>query len=528
MKSVSLFIARRYNTNTLMISMILIVITALLIGTLIYIGNSSFQIISEFLYPKKDLIFYQQMAVIGIMLVYVFVQTSAIYLLFNKILKTVQKKSKLGIAVLIALLSLGTAGFLIYNNLDKTLLISCITLILISTGILSILFGMLTYIFSNRKITGVNIITSIAVFAITIATCALFIILSVFSGLEKMNIQFFSNVNPDLKVSPLKGKVLSDIDEITSKLEQNNQILAFSKVIEEKVSIEFEDKQDIAYIKGIDSNYKNVVKIDTAIVHGSYLQFQNTNEIIASDGVARRLQMYIDHQRSSLLLMPKPGTGLISSEEEAFNTAVANPVGIFIINDQYDKYLFSSIDLTQSLLELPPKSAYSIEIRLKPGISENTAKTRLQKELGNTVNVQTRQDLDSTFLKVMNVENLIIYLIFTLVIIIATFNLAGAIIIIILDKKIQIKTMWSFGMRLSKIKRIFFQTGLLITVFSILFGLILGTVLGVLQNGFHLVMANAYVPFPFEFTALNYFVVILTVLCIGGFVSWMVSRRLPI
>ena len=511
-----------------MISMILIVITALMVGTLIYIGNSSIKIIAELLYPKKEMTVAQQSAVIGIMLGYVFIQTSAIYLLFSKILKSVRKQSKLGIAFLIALISLGTAGFLIYNNLDKTLIISCITLILISTGILSILFGLLTYIFSNRKVTGVNIITSIAVFAITIATCALFIILSVFSGLEKMNIQFFSNVNPDLKVSPLKGKILEDIDQITAKLDQNEQILAYSKVIEEKVSVEFEDKQDIAYIKGIDSNYKNVVKIDTTIVHGSFLQFQNSREIITSDGVARRLQMYIDHQRASLLRMPKPGTGLISSEDEAFNTAIANPVGIFIINDQYDKFIFSSIGLTQSLLELPAKSAYSIEIRLKPGISENTAKAALQKELGSSVQVQTRQDLDSTFLKVMNVENLIIYLIFTLVIIIATFNLAGAIIIIILDKKIQIKTMWSFGMRLSQIKRIFFQTGLLITFFSILFGLILGSILGIMQNSFHLVMANAFVPFPFEFTALNYFVVILTVLGIGGFVSWLVSRRLPI
>src|SRR5690606_26921299 len=113
-------------------------------------------------------------------------------------------------------------------------------------------------------------------------------------------------------------------------------------------------------------------------------------------------------------------------------------------------------------LDLPEKSAYSIEVKLHPGISLNASKAKLQSELGESVIVQTRQDWDSTILKVMNVENLIINLIFTLVIVIASFNLAGAIIIIIIDKRIQIKTMWSFGMQLSRIKRIFFQTGLLI------------------------------------------------------------------
>ena len=528
MKNVSLFIARRYNTYTLLISMVLILIASMLVGTFIYSGNLSLKIIRDLIFPNKILTGNQQILVIGLMLAYLIVQTTAIYLLFNKLLKSIPKHSKLGIAVLIAAASLGTAGFLIFQKLNQAVWVNGLTLILISTGLLSILFGLLHFIFSKRKITGVNIITSIAVFAITIATCALFVILSVFSGLEKMNIQFFSNVNPDLKISPAKGKLLKEPDQIISRLAQNPQIISYSKVIEEKVSVEFEDKQDIAYIKGIDENYKNVVKIDTTVVHGSFLSFQNPYEIIASDGVARRLQMYIDHQMASRLRMPKPGTGLISSEEEAFNTAVANPVGIFIINDQYDKFIYSPISLTQVLLELPPDAAYSIEIKLEPGLSLNTVKSSLQKELGKDVVVQTRQDLDSTFLKVMNVENLIIYLIFTLVIIIATFNLAGAIIIIILDKKVQIKTMWSFGMRLSQIKKIFFQTGLLITVFSILFGLTLGTMLGILQNKFHLVMANSFVPFPFEFISSNYLIVILTVFCIGGFVSWMVSRKLPI
>jgi lipoprotein-releasing system permease protein len=527
MKNVSLYIAKRYNTHTLLISMVLIVIAAVLAGTLIYISRSSFQIVRHLLFQNSTLGFWQNFLVYSLTTGIVLFQLIAVYLLFNRFLQRISGNIKLLIAFSISVPSLLISAIIIYLKLDHHLLWNCVSLLLISIGLLSFIFGILSFLFAKQKISGVNIISSIAVFAITIATCALFIILSVFSGLEKMNIQFFSNVNPDLKISPAKGKLIQNIDEVTNQLDNSSEIAQYSKVIEEKVSIEFGDKQDIAYIKGIGRNYNKVVKIDTTLVAGRYFDFKTPYEIISSDGVARRLQLYVDQQTSARLRMPKPGTGLITSENEAFNTAVANPVGVTYINDQYDKYIFSPIGLTRQLLQLPDSAAYSIEIRLKPGFAHQDVKSTLQKKLGNSVKVRTREDLDATFLKVMNVENLIIYLIFTLVIIIASFNLAGAIIIIIIDKKQQIQTMWSFGLPKSQIRKIFFQTGLLITLFSILFGLLLGTVVGVLQKKFSLVMANPVVPFPFEFTVLNYFIVIFTVFLIGGLVSYLVSRRLP-
>lgn len=528
MNKVSLYIAKRYNTYTLLISIALISIVALLTGTLIYMSNTFVRLLKSSLYGDLTIGMGERLMIYSICFCYIIIQILIVYLFFNRVLKKLKPGKKLPVGLLIAVLCAVPAVIIQFTDLAKTNIGGFASLILLSTGLLSLIIGLLAFLFSRRKITGVNIITSIAVFAITIASCALFIILSVFSGLEKMNIRLFTNVNPDLRVSPIKGKELPDIDKITKILDNDSQVLTYSKVIEEKVSIEFDDKQDIAYIKGIDPNYKYVVKVDTAVVYGSYFDFKNPYEILASDGVARRLQMYIDHQHTARLRMPKPGTGLIKTEEEAFNTAVASPIGVFIINDQFDKYVFAPIELTQILLNLPPDSAYAIEVRLKAGATPAVAKTRLQKEFGNQIQVETRQDLDATFLKVMNVENLIIYLIFTLVIIIASFNLAGAIIIIIIDKKEQIKTIWGFGMPLKDIKQIFFQTGVLITLFSVAIGLIQGSIIGWMQNNFHLVMANPFVAFPFEFTILNYLTVTATVLLIGGTVSWLVSRKLPI
>lgn len=502
--------------------------TALSIGTLTYIGNSALVIFQQLLFPNQILSKIQIATIYSLSFAYVIGQILIIYLIFNRLLKRIHNKVRLRIQLSLGVLMTLISSILIVSFPSPNILIQLLVLILISTGLLSIFMGLISYLFTKSKITGVNIITSIAVFAITIGTTALFIILSVFSGLEKMNLQFLNNVNPDLKISPTQGKILPEIDKVIKILNETKEITHFSKTIEEKVSIEFDDKQDIAYIKGVDENYKNVVKVDTAIVYGSYFDFKSPYEILASDGVARRLQLYLDNQHPSRLRMPKPGVGMITTEEEAFNSVVANPIGVFIISEQYDKYVFAPIELTQILLELPEESSYGIEIKLNNNTSANQIKSKLQNDLGDQYLVQTRQDIDATFLKVMNVENLIIYLIFTLVIIIASFNLAGAIIIIIIDKKKQIKTMWSFGMTRSNIKRIFFQTGMLITVFSVTFGLVLGTIIGVLQNQFNLVMANPYVAFPFEFTIFNYLIVTLTVLFIGGTVSWMVSRKLPI
>lgn len=527
MNKVSLYIAGRYNTYTLLISVALISIVAVLSGTLIYMFNSSSATFKNLLYGDATTGINEQINIYLLVLAFMVIQITAVLLFFNKALKKLKSSKKIIIEFLIALACAIPAGIISLLNL-KSGFFALLSLLLTSTALLSLTMGMLAFLFSRRKITSVNIITSIAVFAITIATTALFIILSVFSGLEKMNIRLFTNVNPDLKISPVKGKTLQDLDNITRILSENQHIESFSRVIEEKVSVEFDGKQDIAYIKGIDTNYKNVVKIDTAVVYGDYLDFKNPYNILVSDGIARRIQLFIDHQHSARLRMPKPGTGLIKNEEEAFNSVVAMPEGVFVINDQYDKYIFSPIELTQILLNLPENSAYGIEIKLKPNVNPETIKPLLKKELGKNIKVETRKDLDATFIKVMNVENLIIYLIFTLVIIIATFNLAGAIIIIIIDKKEQIKTIWSFGMPLNNIKQIFFQTGFLITLFSVTFGLIQGSVIGLLQNTFHLVMANPYVPFPFEFTITNYLIVAATVLLIGGSVSYLVSRKLPV
>lgn len=381
------------------------------------------------------------------------------------------------------------------------------------------------YIFSSTNTNAVNIITTIAVGAIMVATAALFVILSVFSGLEQMNLKFYSNVNPEIKISPAKGKVLPNIHQLEDKIKQNKAVTGYSKVIEEKIYIDYNGMQDIAYLKAVDHNFTKVTRLDTVVYGGEYINFKYDDNFIVSNGIAQRLQLYIDPVNPATLMMPKAGTGMIKQESDAFTKAEAYSNGVFVLNEQYDKHIFSPIGLAQQLLNLDSISAYSIEIKTNGASDFGTVKKQLQEAIGKDYKVETRQDLDSAFLKVMNMENVIIYLIFTLVIIIACFNLAGTIIIIILDKTKEIQTMYSFGLSRKEIRSIFAYTGLIITGIAMVTGLLIATVLGLLQINFGLVMASATIPFPFEFTIINFIVVICTVLGIGGFVSWLISRQ---
>ena len=236
------------------------------------------------------------------------------------------------------------------------------------------------YIFSSTNTNAVNIITTIAVAAIMVATAALFVILSVFSGLEQMNLKFYSNVNPEIKISPAKGKTLPNIQTLEQKVKENKNVANYAKIIEEKIYIDYNGKQDIAYLKAVDQNFTSVTRLDTVVYGGEYLNFEYNDNFIVSNGIAERLQLYIDPINPAILMMPKAGTGIIKQESDAFTKAEAYSNGVFILNEQYDKYIFAPIGLAQELLQLDSISAYSIEIKTKSKGDLIAIKKNLQKE----------------------------------------------------------------------------------------------------------------------------------------------------
>ena len=383
------------------------------------------------------------------------------------------------------------------------------------------------YLLAKKGSTAVTFITWLAALAMMVAVTAMFIIISVFSGLEDLNRDLIANLHADITLKSKEGKTLPSIDKATKILGENTEIAHFSKVIEERVYINFRENGDIANLRGVDSAYVFVNPIDKNIFYGSYPSFKYSNEVLLENKLDNRLGIPVGESSDfANLMMPKPGTGMISKQEDIFNKREIFVSGVFPGNDQLDNTIISPIELTRELLDLPKNSAYQIVIKLKNPENTNAVKADLQEKLGNKYDVKTKSEENAAFWKMINTEKLFIYLIFSLVIFITTFNLAGAIIILQLDKKEQAKSLISLGMNLRSLRNIYFYTGLLIVFFGIVSGLVLGTAISYFQitTGFFKAGAGTELAFPVRIRLINYLIVGATAAVFGFLVSWIFSK----
>ena len=388
----------------------------------------------------------------------------------------------------------------------------------------------LRYIVSKKGSQAVSFITGLAATAMTIAVMAMFIVISIFSGLEELNKELINNIHADLTIKSKEGKLLKNPEEIISVLEKEPEIKAFSKVIEEKVYLNYNENGEIAYLKGVDSIYTQINPIQKAIIYGEYPSFQYQNEVVVEGLLNNRLGIPIgadDDNTTATIFIPKAGEGLINKEEDIFNKEPIFVTGIFAENEQLNNYIIAPIELTQRLLNLPKNSAYQIAIKLNNPEQADAVKRTLLKNLADdSIYINTQMEENEAFWKMINTEKLIIYLIFILVIFITTFNLAGAIIILQLDKKQQAKSLISLGFTFSQLRKTYFYTGALIVCLGVFFGLILGTLTCILQiqTGFFKASVGLDLPFPVKITLYNYLIVISSAFFFGLMVSWIFSK----
>ncbi|HCR76932.1 MAG TPA: permease [Chryseobacterium sp.] len=381
------------------------------------------------------------------------------------------------------------------------------------------------YLLSKKGSTAVTFITWLAVGAMTVAVTAMFVIISVFSGLEDLNKELISNLHADLTLKSSSGKTLKDFDKINSVLKNNKEISNFSRVIEEKVYISYNGKGDIAYLRGVDSAYTKVNPINKDVFYGAYPSFKYSNEVLMENSLDNRLSISVPSSSDyATIFMPKPGTGIINKEEDIYNKKDILVSGVFAGKDQLDNYIIAPVELTEELLNLPKHSAYQIVIKLKNPENTDSVKQQLISSLGKNIEVKTKEEENAAFWKMINTEKLFIYLIFALVIFITTFNLAGAIIILQLDKKEQAKSLISLGFPLSHLRQVYFYTGVLIVVLGIISGLLIGTGLCYFQQFTEFFKANETLPFPVKIVGKNYITVAVTASLFGFGISWVFSK----
>lgn len=382
------------------------------------------------------------------------------------------------------------------------------------------------YLFSKSKNNAINIITGIAAVGIVVGAMALFVVLSVFSGLREFSLSFSNDFDPDLKGTAVTGKFFTLTSQQEQKLNQIPGIASYSKVLEERVLFFFDGKEQVTYLKGVDSKFTQTNVVEQNVVNGKWLK-PNTIEVVIGYGISEKLSLGLyDFNNPFEVYVPRKGKGVIESEAEAFNKARLIPVGIYAISEDLDqKYVFCDLTLAQELLELQPNQLSGLEIKLKPNADEASVMKAVADLFQNKLQIRNRAQQNATLYKMLNTENIAVYLIFTLVIIIALFNLIGALIMMILDKKSNLKTLHSLGSDIKDLKKIFLLQGSLLSVFGGLVGLVLGILIVLIQQQFKLVMITESLAYPVVFSIQNVAIVFATIVTLGVVSSWIASSR---
>lgn len=374
----------------------------------------------------------------------------------------------------------------------------------------------------------VNIINFITFLVIVIGSAALFIVLSAFAGLKTFSLSFTESFDPQLKALPVAGKTFTLSPEQEERLQSVNGLAFYSKEIEEKVSLEHRGKNHIAYIKGVDSNYTKVTGVDSTLYIGDWTL--NESQVVSGLGIANILGVTINQYRSPMQIYAfKPGKGSISQQSisSLYNQLPMVIGGVYAVEADLDnKYVFADLRLTQALLEKDSLSISGINFKMDEGVEPSAVRDEIQTILGDGVQLKNRQQLNSTLYKMLNTENVATYLIFTLVLIIALFNVVGAIIMMILDKQQNSKTLYSLGTTIKELRRIYFVQGILVTGFGGLIGVLLGVLIVWSQLAFSWLKITATLAYPVKFEFINIVIVLATILVLGIIASKIASSRI--
>ncbi|APQ17291.1 ABC transporter permease [Maribacter hydrothermalis] len=384
------------------------------------------------------------------------------------------------------------------------------------------------YVRSKSTQNAVNIINFITFLVIVIGSAALFIVLSAFAGLKNFSLSFTESFDPDLKASPITGKIFTLTPEQEQRLQSVDGLAFYSKELEEKVSLEHRGKNHIAYIKGIDSNYTKVTGVDSTLYIGDWTV--NESQVVSGLGIANILGVTINQFRSPMQIYAfKPGKGSISQQSisSLYNQLPMVIGGVYAVEADLDnKYVFADLRLTQALLEKDSLSISGINFKMDEGVEPSSVRSEIQSILGSGVKLKNRQQLNSTLYKMLNTENVATYLIFTLVLIIALFNVVGAIIMMILDKQQNSKTLYSLGTTIKELRRIYFVQGILVTGFGGLIGVLIGVLIVWSQLAFSWLKITPSLAYPVKFEFINIVIVLATIIVLGIIASKIASSRI--
>ncbi|MFM8949850.1 MAG: FtsX-like permease family protein [Bacteroidota bacterium] len=396
------------------------------------------------------------------------------------------------------------------------------------------LFIALRYLISRRKGNAANIISIISIIGVTVSTAGLIIVLSVFNGFSGIVMSLYDSFDPDISIRASEGKTLVLDQQDSTKIWNTEGVSKASFVLEENALLRAGEKQVIATIKGVDSSYFKVSEVNTKVIDGIAVKNRaDSSFAVFGAGLAYHLGVTPSYPMNMVTVhVPKKGKPVsLLMPEDAFNTGVIRPTAVFAIQQEFDdKYAIVPIGFAREVIG-DEVAVSAIEIKVKDDASADQVQAALQKSLGPEFKVQTRIQQHEFLYKILKSEKWAVYLILSFILLIAVFNIAGSLNMLIIEKKRDIATLDSIGASLKQIKGIFMLEGALATMGGALIGMVIGFLICFAQQEFGIIKlagGEGYLVenYPVEMQGADFLNVLILVVAIGLLAAIITSRKI--
>lgn len=345
------------------------------------------------------------------------------------------------------------------------------------------------YIFSKKSHNAINVISLISVIGISVATMAMICVLSILNGFNDVAIKSFSAIDPDLKITPVEGKVFDPSAPEVRRLRDISEIEVLSETLEDNALIKFRDRQTWAQIKGIAPEYLKLVNSDRIIRDGEFVVKDGDVQFGVIGGqLAMDLGVRANFIDPIEIFAPKRNVRInLANPNTAFGKKFVYPSGVFVLNqEKYDNHLlFVSLEVARELFRYENEVS-ALELKLENPQDVNAVKAKIKQFLGDSYYVKDRFEQQEEIVKMVNVEKWVTFLLLIFLLIIAIFNIIGSLSMLILEKEPDVRILQNLGAKNKIIGRIFMIEGWMINFFGCMVGLFTGIVLCLLQQHFGL------------------------------------------
>lgn len=387
------------------------------------------------------------------------------------------------------------------------------------------------YFFSRKKRSFISWLSILSMLGVGIGTMALVIVLSVFNGMDELNRQIFKTFEADMTVSSKQGKRFVASPALLNRLRKVSGVSILTSVAQDNALARYVNAQTVVRLKGVDENYLQRKQLDSSLLEGKLrLSDQGVNYAIVADGVRNDLSISaVDILTPLEILYPQSGKSFNVLNPDAFNQEALTVAGVFFIESKYDNFVLVPLPVARALFGYEPNEVTSLEIQLQPGTDEEAAKQALQDVVGDTLLVQSRDDLNIDLYRTIRIEKLLVGITLAFIILVASINIFFTLSMLVIEKKEDIRILYAMGATTSLVRRIFLTEGAIIALTGAFTGLVLGIVICMAQEQYGFIgmgtVSSIIDAYPVRLDISDIAMTGLLVVLITFLTSWFPAQR---